>query len=128
MLTITSIYAGLLGLMYLALTIRTIRGRLKNSVSIGDDGDKELGYRVRAHGNFAEYAPIGVVFLALIEIQGAPAIALHALGLCLFVGRLAHAYSFASYPPKMKPRQLGMMLTMTMLLASSLGLLAHAIF
>jgi len=66
--------------------------------------------------------------MLLTELNGAPALALHAMGLALLVGRVMHAVGFTATPQKMILRQLGMVLTLTMLLLSALGLLGHALF
>lgn len=127
-LAVTAIYASLLTLLYIALTARVITYRRENRLSLGDQGDTVLQKRMRAHGNFAEYAPLGVLLLALVEAQGTPGFAVHLLGLMLLVGRLAHATYFILSTQEMRLRVIGMVLTLTMLLVSALGLLAHAIW
>ncbi len=77
---------------------------------------------MRAQGNFAEYAPFGLFLLALVELFDAPNIAVHLLGLMLLSGRLLHAWGFSASPPVMNGRVLGMILTLTMILFSALGL------
>lgn len=126
-LTITPIYAGLLALLFIALSWWVIRYRRANLISLGDNDDKALRKRMRAQANFVEYAPIGLILLLLTELQGAPALALHALGLCLLAGRCLHAYGFSSTPQKMILRQVGMALTLLMIVLSALGLLGHAL-
>jgi uncharacterized membrane protein YecN with MAPEG domain len=128
MFTITAIYAGALTFLYLALTVRVIRFRRAHKIDLGDADNKSLLKRMRAHSNFAEYAPIGIILLALCEAQGAPSNALHLLGGVLLIGRAAHAYGFSASPPVMKLRVAGMMLTLTMLGLSSLALLVHSLF
>jgi uncharacterized membrane protein YecN with MAPEG domain len=125
-LTITPIYAALITLLYLGLTWHVIAYRRANLISVGDTGDKALLKRIRAQANCAEYAPLGLILLLMIELTGAPSLAVHLLGAALFVGRIAHAYGFASTPQKMIFRQIGMVLTLLMLILSSIGLLAHA--
>ena len=127
MLPITSLYAGLLAFIFLALAFRVIAFRRSNLVSLGDGDSKDLRQRSRAHGNFAEYAPIGLVLLACIELQGAPALAVHILGLMLFAGRLLHAAAFWVHPMIMKFRAFGMLLTLIMIAASGAGLILHGL-
>jgi uncharacterized membrane protein YecN with MAPEG domain len=126
-LTITPIYAACITLLYLALTWHVIAYRRANLISLGDTGDKNLLKRMRAQANCAEYAPLGLILLLLIELTGAPAYAVHLLGLALLGGRVLHAYGFASTPQKFIFRQLGMVLTLLMLIISALGLLGHAL-
>lgn len=126
-LTITSIYAALVTIVFLVLTWRVIQYRRANVISLGDKGDKNLLKRMRAQANCAEYAPIGLILLALAEAAGAPAVALHVLGLALLSGRVLHAIGFASTPQKIILRQLGILLNLLMLAIGALGLLAHAL-
>ncbi len=128
MLSVTPLYAGLLGLMLIALAVHTIRARMRAKVSIGDGGDKALSQAIRAHGNFTEYAPMGLILLALVEMQGAPALALHLLGALLVLGRAAHAFGLTRANTLHPARGLGMMLTFTSIALASLGLIAHALF
>lgn len=127
-LAITPLYAGLITLIFLALTVRVVRYRRANQLSVGDYGDKALLARMRAQGNCAEYAPIGLILLLLVELQGAPGIAVHILGLMLLAGRAMHAYGFSQHPQIMPLRVGGMVLTLSMLVFGSLGLIAHSLF
>lgn len=127
-LTITPIYAALLALLYLWLSARVIGMRRSESVSLGFGENRFLERRIRAHGNFAEYAPFGVILLLLVELTGAPAVAVHLAGLMLLVGRVLHALALSSETPKPAFRISGMLLTFTMLAVSAVALLAHAIF
>lgn len=128
MLQITSIYAAFLALLFLALSWRVIAFRRGNKISLGDGDSKDLRQRTRAQANFTEYTPIGLVLLACIELQGAPAIAVHALGAMLLIGRAFHARAFWVHPMNFTFRQIGMLLTLLMILLSAIGLLLHAIF
>ena len=67
---ITAFYAGLLALLFLFLSARTITYRRAQQVEIGDGGNRELLRRVRVHGNFAEYVPLGIVLMGLSESLG----------------------------------------------------------
>ncbi len=126
-LPVTSLYAALLAFLFLALSWYVIMYRRANMISLGDNDDKALRKRMRAQANFVEYTPIGLVLLMLTEAQGAPGFALHLLGLSLLVGRVLHAVGFASTPPKIILRQIGMVLTLLMILLCAIGLLGHAL-
>ena len=128
MFQITALYAGFLTLVYFALTVRVIRYRRGNQIGLGDGGDKSLLKRIRAQANCAEYAPLGLVMLGLVEAQGTPGFVVHILGLMLLMGRVLHGIGFSASPPKMNLRVLGMFLTLLMLLLSALGLIAHSLF
>lgn len=126
-LTATPIYAGLLALLFVILSIRVIRTRFQARVSVGDGGDKRVIKAMRAHANCAEYVPLGLVLLALVELQGAPVWAVHVLGLMLLLGRLAHAYGFGRTPQIIPLRQGGMLLTFGMIALAGIGLLGHSL-
>jgi uncharacterized membrane protein YecN with MAPEG domain len=96
-------------------------------ISLGDSGDKNLLKRMRAQANCAEYAPLAMILLMLSELGAAPTLALHILGLMLVGGRVLHAYGFASTPQKIIFRQVGMLLTLTMIGFAALGVLGHAL-
>lgn len=127
MFAVTSIYAALLALLYVVLSVRVIQYRNANSISLGHADDPEMLRRVRVHANCAEYAPIGIILLALFEAQGAPLSALHVLGGMLLIGRAAHAWAVSAAKPVMLGRVLGMALTFGMLVLCALGLLLHTV-
>ncbi len=127
-LAITPIYAALCALVFLSLSWHVIAYRRANRISLGDTGDKALLKRMRAQANAAEYMPIALILLALTEANGAPTLAVHALGLALLAGRILHPLGFAATPQKFILRQFGMILTLAMIALSALGLLAHSLF
>jgi uncharacterized membrane protein YecN with MAPEG domain len=106
-LSITGLYASLLGLLFVGLAINIIRMRLKFKVGIGDGGNKALGKAIRVHGNFAEYIPIALLMLAAYEINGANPMWLHGLGALLFIGRVLHAIGLSKTTGTSKQRQIG---------------------
>ena len=128
MLPVTTLYASLLTLLFLILSARVILYRRAHMRDLGDEGDRKLLKRIRAQGNCAEYAPIGILLLLLAEAQGAPAIALHIMGLMLLLGRIMHAVALSVKRQIMVMRVGGMALTLTMLGGSALSLLVHAVF
>ncbi|MFO1314085.1 MAG: MAPEG family protein [Burkholderiales bacterium] len=88
---ITALYAGLCGLVLLALAARVIRLRWSLRVGTGDGGDRALNRAIRVHGNAAEYVPIALVLLLVAEIDRASPALLHACGGVLVAARLLHA-------------------------------------
>lgn len=123
---ITAGYAGVLGLLFLALTIRVIARRRSVKAALGDGGDTQLERRIRAHANFAEFVPLVLVLMVMIEIQDAPAWLVHAVGVCLITGRIVHASSIVREPEVMAGRVAGMALTQTALALASIAGLAGA--
>ena len=120
---IVILYASLLVLLYLVLTFRTILLRRKLGAALGDAGDKALQRAIRAHANFAEYVPLALVLLILVEGSGANGWMVHALGAALLLGRLLHASGISRVREPLPLRVVGMVLTMTCLLVSSVYLL-----
>ena len=116
-IAVTSLYAALLGAWFLILSVRVIKGRQDAGVSLGTGEDRALERRIRAHGNFAEYTPLALILMALLELQSAPGLLLHALGLVLLAGRLMHGYalSFTAHSPFRVPG-MGLTLLATLLL------------
>lgn len=108
---ITPLYAGLLTLIFVLLSIRVIGGRRTAGVGLGDGGNRMLMRRTRVHGNFAEYAPLGLILMALAELQNNPGWIVHLLGLLLLSGRTFHAYGVSREPEVPRCRVLGMALT-----------------
>ena len=92
---VTALYAAILGLVLIGLAARIARLRNQTKIGIGYEGSDVLSRAVRAHGNFIEYAPIGLILMALIELNGAPAGLLHGLGAALVIGRLLHAWGLS---------------------------------
>ncbi len=89
----TSLYAALLCAMYIALSVYTVRGRMRFKIGIGDSGHEGIRRRIRAHANFAEYAPLYLMMLWIAESGGLPSSVVHVLGLIFIFGRVLHAYS-----------------------------------
>lgn len=114
-MTVTPIYAGLLGLLFLLLSLRVIARRRTARVGLGDGGDRSLLRVQRAHANFAEYAPLILLLMAMAELQGLQPLALHGLGLLLLAGRLIHAVGFGREPEVRGARVVGMAMTFTAL-------------
>jgi uncharacterized protein len=55
-----------------------------------------LQRKVRAHGNFAEYVPHGLLFVLVLELMQAQGWLIWLLGGTLTIARLAHAYGLIS--------------------------------
>lgn len=127
-LPITSFYAALIALLFLALSWNVIRYRRSKKLPLGDEGDRGLLKRMRGQANCAEYAPMALILLALAEAQGTPALAVHVLGLMLLVGRVVHGWGFTASPPVMNARVFGMILTLSMIGLTAIGLLGHSLF
>jgi uncharacterized membrane protein YecN with MAPEG domain len=111
---ITALYGGLLGLVFLALSMRVIWFRRKG-IYFGDGGDPQLQRAIRGHANFAEYVPLALVLMLLLESGGASNVTLHALGLALLVARMLHGYALSFTPKFVFGRFWGTVLTFTVI-------------
>ena len=110
-LPVTSILAGFLALWFIVLSMRVIAIRRRDRVSLGDGGNDTLNRRIRAHGNFAEYAPLGILLCGLCEVQGAP-LWLTVTGAAMVgAGRLGHGYALSFTTGSMIGRTGGMVAT-----------------
>jgi len=123
MLTITPAYAALLGVLFLVLSARVITWRRSRKIALGDWSDPEMVKRARVHGNFAEYAPFGLVLVVLVELKEAPTLLVHVLAAALLTGRFLHAAAFAFQSQILAFRVAGMVLTTTSIGASAAVLL-----
>jgi uncharacterized protein len=90
---ITALYAAILGLLGAALTINVIRHRVRSGVSTGDGKDAQLAQAIRAHSNFAEQAPLGLIVIAFAEALGSRPLLVHGLCVVLVAARLVSAYA-----------------------------------
>ncbi len=126
MLSITPVYAALIGLLFLGLSANVVRMRFKHRVSVGDGGSQDVIKAMRAQANCAEYAPITLLLVAMAELQGGPAWLVHLLGALILIGRSLHAYGFGRTPQIVLLRKNGMYLTFAALLLSAVSNIALA--
>ena len=126
-MSVTPIYAGFLALLFILLSVRVIGLRRAARVALGDGGNPALLRRQRVHGNFAEYAPLALLLMALAELQNLPDWTIHAIGILLLVGRATHASGVSREPEMPKARVLGMALTFGALGVGAVANLAGAL-
>ena len=93
---ITTIFAGLLALMLVGVSIRVTVLRARKQIEFFDGGDKELGRAIRVQGNFIEYVPMALILLGLIEWMGSKPWIVYALGIALVLARVIHAWGLYS--------------------------------
>lgn len=119
---IVPVYAAILTLIFVVLSIRTLNLRRKLKVLVGDREDMTLRRAIRAHGHFAEYVPLAIVLMLLLELKGATGW-LHVVGIVLIVGRLIHAFGISRDPEDVRLRVAGMGATLFVLISSAIRLL-----
>ncbi|AQA19251.1 hypothetical protein BST95_14370 [Halioglobus japonicus] len=118
----TLMFAALFGILHVIFTLRVGAYRFKSGISLGDEGDKELRNRIRAHGNFIENVPIGLILLLLNDLNGLSDTVLMVLGSVLLAARVLHYVMIVSrsLPIVLRPISmlgtLGSILTLAILL------------
>ena len=120
---ILPLYAAILTLLYVALSIRTLRLRRTLRIAIGDAGNERMLRAMRVHSNFAEYVPLSLIVIYRVETLGAQPLLVHGLCLCLLAGRAAHAFGVSRLKEDYRFRVAGMALTFTTLIVSAAWLL-----
>lgn len=86
------LYAALLALIFVALSIRTLLMRRRLQIAIGDAGNQSMLRSMRVHANFAEYVPLSLLLIFFVESSGANPVLVHALGMSIVAGRISHAF------------------------------------
>jgi uncharacterized membrane protein YecN with MAPEG domain len=117
------LYAALLALLFVALSIRTLLMRRRLQIAIGDAGNQGMLRAMRVHSNFAEYVPLSLLLLFLVEASGANPLFLHALGASILAGRISHAFGVSQIKEQYAFRVLGMALTLTPIIIAAVRLL-----
>ena len=97
---ITLLTASILGLIFVWLSFAVVRLRIGGTASLGtgketlgrgeDPKSQPLLVAVRTQANFAEYVPLSLILLGLLEGQGTAPWIVVALGTALIVSRLMH--------------------------------------
>jgi uncharacterized membrane protein YecN with MAPEG domain len=122
---VTPIYAALAALLFSRLSVRALSLRRRLGVPIGDGGNPEILRAMRVHANFAEYTPITLLMIFMLELSGGPPPLIHALGLSLLAGRLSHAMGVSQVDEDYRYRVVGMAMTFTPLICAAVGILVR---
>ncbi|MSQ87774.1 MAG: hypothetical protein EXR32_00645 [Betaproteobacteria bacterium] len=122
-ISITAVFAGLLALMLVGISIQVTLLRARKKINLFDGGDEELGRAIRVQGNFVEYVPMALALMALIEWTGAGPWLVYAIGIALLVARILHAVGL--YASAFKARAVGTSLTWVVMAAAALILLGR---
>ena len=96
---VTPLYAALLVLWLLVLSVRVVRRRGSDKIVLGDGGNPSMLRVIRAQANFTEYVPLALLMMAMLELTRNSIYVLHLLGILLLISRLLHGYalSFTSH-------------------------------
>jgi len=96
---VTLLYGGLTALLVTVLGGNVTRLRRRHRVPVDRPIPEELVRPVRAHANAAEWVPLGLLLLLLLEGSGVRSLALHLLGGFFLLGRVLHAVGVYSRSP-----------------------------
>ncbi len=109
MLPFTSLLIALFALLMVILGMLVSLRRFKLQTVFGDGNDDMLRRRIRAHGNFTEYAPLAILIVGILEFRGTVNILVGGLALAFLLSRLLHAYGML-YGQSPTMRGIGMMI------------------
>lgn len=115
---ITGLYAGILGLLAVALANQVLWAR----INAKDLPDWKPDTTMRVQANFVENVPLALVLLYLLEVGGGAAIMIHILGAGLTLCRLGHAWGYSSNPGATYARLIGAQGTFVMLAVTGTAL------
>ena len=73
---ITFFYAALLAILFVLLSIRTIRLRRSLKIAVGDAGNPKMLRAMRVHSNFSEYVPLSLLLIYFIHASSIPCLRL----------------------------------------------------
>ena len=110
-LLVSPLYVGLCALIFVALSALVIRGRGRRGVNLGHGGHADLETAIRTHANFAEYVPLVLLIIVLVEATGFSRYWVHVLGVALVAGRLLHAWGLTHHKQPSLGRIVGVTLT-----------------
>ena len=93
MIPVTLLYGGLLVVLVVLLGswVSIRRLFMGPAARLGKPTPEDLVHAVRAHGNAAEWVPLGIAALLMLELAKAPSQWLHVCGGLLLALRLLHA-------------------------------------
>lgn len=89
--TVTLLYGGVCALLVTILGLDVSLQRIREKTYVGAEPSRVLARHIRAHGNAAEWVPIGVLLLLVLELSGTGTLALHVFGGTFVLARLLHA-------------------------------------
>ncbi len=118
---VTSLYAGILALLFVVLSLNVVRNRWRFKQGILSKGQLPLDLAIRVHGNFAEYIPLALILMGMIEMGRGNLSWLHICGQGLVAGRILHAFGllFKGAGTSL-PRFLGTLITFTVLIGMAI--------
>ncbi len=120
-LQIVPLYASLLALLFVLLSVRVIATRRRQKIALGDGDNPALRRAMRVQANFAEYVPLALILITFVELQAAPGVLVHLLGVLLLAARLIHAYGVSGENENFRFRTAGIALSFATLITAALS-------
>ena len=121
-LPITSALTGAAAIFLVLLSLPVALRRRATKTSFGDGGDEAFNRKIRAQANFIEYAPLGIIAIGLVEMNGGSQPLVCGLAAALAAARVLHA--FGLWSGVLIGRALGAITTFAVLLVAG-GLLVY---
>jgi uncharacterized membrane protein YecN with MAPEG domain len=125
-LPVTLVLAGAAAIFLVLISFPIANRRRATQLSAGDGGDEKFNRMIRAQANFAEYTPLALIVIGLIEMNGFAQIFVCSLAAAFAAGRLLHLVGMLG--PVIPARALGMILTFGVLLVGGSALVWHSFF
>ena len=119
---VTMLAAGVLGLIFVVLSIMVTTARVSGKVILGSGEGSEAGsplfLAVRTQANFAEYAPLALLLIGFIEMAAGSTLLVQIMAVCLVLARLMHPVGMRLKAPN-PFRAGGFLITLGVLLVAS---------
>ena len=126
-LQVTTFLAGIFALLMVPLSLQVSLQRIKlGGVSSDSASDETLRRRIRAHGNFIEYAPTALIVMGLVEGGGGAMPLVLGLAIAFGLSRIMHAIGML-YTSTPKLRATAMLMQHAAFLVSGISLVIKAI-
>jgi uncharacterized protein len=114
-----ALYIAILIVMAVIFSANVAFRRNPLKIGIGDGGNAHLARQMRVHGNFLENVPLAIGALIMLCAIGAPAWAVHIVGVSMIIGRILHAVGISQNSGASFGRAVGMILTYASLLCAA---------
>jgi uncharacterized membrane protein YecN with MAPEG domain len=119
---VTTLAASALALIFVVLSVNVVVERNRGKVLLGDGNEvaSPLQIAIRSHANFAEYVPLSLILIGLIELRAGHGLLVHGLALALVVARVVHPIGLRM--PGANPfRAVGFVLSLLVLLVGAVA-------
>lgn len=109
-LPITLSAASILSALFMYLSISVTRARFATNIGLGSDAERAIAggeeasapplfVAIRSHAHFAEYVPLSLLLLGLLELAQANQIALEVMASTLVLARVLHPIGMGRKSP-----------------------------